>query len=618
MSKVDHSLSLTPPSEMSGLQRFGALVTGLGILALLTGFLSATPVSPWLTMGTACVFLATAGILSTVDRQKYRQFIMLCLAVGIISLVFLVLRVNLPGWVMFFLIFGLTAVGALIYFWSSFGKGPAGIKNNGVFHSQATRQAGVISWILAILFTGFYTCLYWFPDQLFGLISATDPLCYALTGSHSFWIDASGNVQDVSPWFTYTFIYTMAVTVMGVRFLLRYRHSNYQIVRTLCVTFFQLVLAFALPYLFEALNHKQADSFQPYVKRYVPVYRDYEKAKTTYFTLKDSVDLMGSSGDLGALELQLMETKYLAMQHAAKRYYEENVAPYRPQFKQHYFTYFWPLGYSSLQPGTLEDYLGETPWDGVQVPHDRQGEADRYRLETKAGLGTFGWVAVGFSVFMSFIGVVILTYFFGKRWYCSFVCGCGGLAETAGDAFRHQSDKSLRAWQIERWSIHSVLVLITLITCLLLVDWKLHFLGDGLKNNLTSGYGFLIGSVFAGAIGTGFYPILGSRIWCRFGCPQAAILGLLQRYFSRFRITTNGGQCISCGNCSTYCEMGIDVKAYAQRGENIVRASCVGCGVCSSVCPRGVLNLENGPLDTRFNGLEPISVSAEEIKVNDR
>jgi Pyruvate/2-oxoacid:ferredoxin oxidoreductase delta subunit len=76
---------------------------------------------------------------------------------------------------------------------------------------------------------------------------------------------------------------------------------------------------------------------------------------------------------------------------------------------------------------------------------------------------------------------------------------------------------------------------------------------------------------------------------------MAAILGLQQRFFSRFRITTNGGQCISCGQCSAYCEMGIDVKWYAQRGQNVVRASCVGCGVCATVCPRGVLRLENGP-----------------------
>ncbi len=64
------------------------------------------------------------------------------------------------------------------------------------------------------------------------------------------------------------------------------------------------------------------------------------------------------------------------------------------------------------------------------------------------------------------------------------------------------------------------------------------------------------------------------------------------------------GQCISCGNCSTYCEMGIDVRAYAQKGENIVRSSCVGCGICSAVCPRGVLKLENGPHQGRNESRE--------------
>ena len=121
---------------------------------------------------------------------------------------------------------------------------------------------------------------------------------------------------------------------------------------------------------------------------------------------------------------------------------------------------------------------------------------------------------------------------------------------------------------------------------------------------LRKSYGFLIGSIFSGVIGTGFYPILGSRVWCRMGCPMAAILGMQQRLFSKFRITTNGGQCISCGNCSTYCEMGIDVRAYAQKGENIVRSSCVGCGICSAVCPRGVLKLENGPMEGRIDGNE--------------
>jgi ferredoxin len=31
----------------------------------------------------------------------------------------------------------------------------------------------------------------------------------------------------------------------------------------------------------------------------------------------------------------------------------------------------------------------------------------------------------------------------------------------------------------------------------------------------------------------------------------------------------NGGQCISCGNCSTYCEMGIDVRSYAEKEKTL-------------------------------------------------
>jgi polyferredoxin len=33
-----------------------------------------------------------------------------------------------------------------------------------------------------------------------------------------------------------------------------------------------------------------------------------------------------------------------------------------------------------------------------------------------------------FGIAMIFIISPILTYFYGKRWYCSWVCGCGGLA----------------------------------------------------------------------------------------------------------------------------------------------------------------------------------------------
>jgi ferredoxin len=63
--------------------------------------------------------------------------------------------------------------------------------------------------------------------------------------------------------------------------------------------------------------------------------------------------------------------------------------------------------------------------------------------------------------------------------------------------------------------------------------------------------------------------------------------------------------------------MGIDVRAYAQKGQNVVRASCVGCGVCAAVCPRGVLRLENGStdIDDRTTELKAIHISREEVKI---
>lgn len=226
-----------------------------------------------------------------------------------------------------------------------------------------------------------------------------------------------------------------------------------------------------------------------------------------------------------------------------------------------------------------------------------------WNLDQLIESGGFGLFVLVWGVVLTIVIVPVMVYFFGKRWYCSWVCGCGGLAETLGDPYRQLSDKSVKAWKFERWIVHGVLVFALLMTGFTLYTY---FSGTqevlGIKTQTIQDiYGFLIGSIFAGVIGTGFYPIFGNRVWCRFGCPLAAYLGIVQRFKSRFRITTNGGQCISCGNCSTYCEQGIDVRAYAQKGENIVRSSCVGCGICSAVCPRGVLKLENGPEKGRIN-----------------
>jgi len=266
---------------------------------------------------------------------------------------------------------------------------------------------------------------------------------------------------------------------------------------------------------------------------------------------------------------------------------------------------FFQIVFAFLIPEIMAS-LGKPGYDfknAFPLDYDFFWEWNLKSLTESGGIGIFILV---WGIVLTLIIVPIMVYFFGKRWYCSWVCGCGGLAETLGDPYRQHSNKSLNAWKLERWLIHTVLVFSVVMT---IVTLYCYFSGTssflGIKSQwIKDTYSFLIGAWFAGVIGTGFYPIFGNRVWCRFGCPLAAYLGFVQRFKSRFRITTNGGQCISCGNCSTYCEQGIDVRSYAQKGENIVRSSCVGCGICSAVCPRGVLKLENGPEDGRINPTE--------------
>ncbi|WP_194767371.1 4Fe-4S binding protein [Tamlana sp. I1] len=493
-------------------------------------------------------------------KQKAAVFIGV---LGLFIFALAIFNVDFPNKTMFLtLSVALISAGVILFANSLYLSKLEGIKNDGVwFKSIASR--GVLAWTIGLFLTGFYIVLYFFPRYLGlgskgaennGLIALFDPLSFLLSG------------RPASQWFVYGTLYTLAILIFGYKFILKYRHNRYQQLRTFSVMFFQLGFAFLIPEFMARLNESP----------------DYN---LPYYDIKS----------------------------------------------------MWPLNYYLFDGWSINGFLSS---------------------------GTLGFTLLIFGILSIFVISPFLTYKYGKRWYCSWVCGCGALAETAGDSFRQLSSKKLSAWKLERWLVHTVLVFsvimtaavvytylgsdpnkfwltrnsfllgvgvfLTLIFTLVFVfkrqelgkDAKygaigffviiaalfaMHYTGTSDKlflvksSSLRSAYGLYIGSIFSGVVGTGFYPILGNRVWCRFGCPMAAVLGFQQRLFSKFRITTNGGQCISCGNCSTYCEMGIDVRAYAQKGENIVRSSCVGCGICAAVCPRGVLKLENDSMEGRIN-----------------
>jgi polyferredoxin len=497
------------------------------------------------------------------DLSTKQKIAVLIGVVGLFILILALFNADFPNKGLFLtLSLGLIATGTIVFANDFYLTKLEGIKNDGVWFKSISSR-GILGWVSGIVLTSFYIVLYFYPEYLgqtasgeanTGLISLFDPLSYLLSG------------RPASQWFVYGTLYTLAILIFGYKFMLKYRHNRYEQLRTGSVMFFQLGFAFLIPEFMARLNESP----------------DYN---LPYYDLKS----------------------------------------------------MWPLNYYLFDSWSINGLLSS---------------------------GTLGLTLLIFGVVSIFVVSPILTYKYGKRWYCSWVCGCGGLAETAGDSFRQLSSKKLSAWKLERWLIHTVLVfsvimttamiytylgkdpskfwlthstflfgvgaILTLVFAVVMIYKRnelgkdarygaigyfvviaalfvMHYTGTSEKifliksSALRSAYGLYIGSIFSGVIGTGFYPIFGNRVWCRFGCPMAAILGFQQRMFSKFRITTNGGQCISCGNCSTYCEMGIDVRAYAQKGENIVRSSCVGCGICSAVCPRGVLKLENDSMEGRIN-----------------
>jgi hypothetical protein len=139
--------------------------------------------------------------------------------------------------------FGLLTAGSLVYF-TRYRRKPAGIQNDGAVLSSLTAR-GAAGWVAGVALTAFYVVLYWFPGLLTNVIPLVDPLSQVLRG------------RPADQWFLYGFLYTLAVGLMGVRAIWKYRQSRYQTVRTISVIFFQLGFAFLLPSLLAKMNEPE-------------------------------------------------------------------------------------------------------------------------------------------------------------------------------------------------------------------------------------------------------------------------------------------------------------------------------------------------------------------------
>lgn len=205
------------------------------------------------------------------------------------------------------------------------------------------------------------------------------------------------------------------------------------------------------------------------------------------------------------------------------------------------------------------------------------------------------WIVWG--ALLSFVIIPFFVLLYGKR-YCTWICGCGGLAETLGDRWRHLAPKGHASITWEKMNAVVLFAAAAITVMMLGRDIVTAFARPA--DFAIVWYRLVVDTWLVGIIPVALYPFFGGKIWCRYWCPLAKMMELFSRVFTRFRwsrfaIHAND-KCIACGECTRYCQVGIDVMRFAMKQEelNTRNSSCIGCGICVTVCPMDVLSF--GPV----------------------
>lgn len=185
------------------------------------------------------------------------------------------------------------------------------------------------------------------------------------------------------------------------------------------------------------------------------------------------------------------------------------------------------------------------------------------------------------GIVLSFVIIPLLVRWHGVR-YCSWICGCGALAETLGDRWRHLASKGEKA---RKWEVAGTFILVAAIVITLGALFDLWG-----SRVLRSCYSWIVDFALVGLIPMALYPFLGGKIWCRYWCPLAKAMHLLSKWYGKLKISASD-KCVQCELCNKYCQVGVDVMKYAKESKSFSNksTSCIGCGICITVCPGKVL-----------------------------
>jgi ferredoxin len=214
----------------------------------------------------------------------------------------------------------------------------------------------------------------------------------------------------------------------------------------------------------------------------------------------------------------------------------------------------------------------------------------------------FNWKPLSWWLVIGGVQTFVLIPWMVRRWgkgaYCGWICSCGALAETMGDAHRQKMPHG-PVWNRLNMVGQAILAICFALFAMRIVTWtwpQSSFAQSVAKvydaafySHSVYDYYHVVDMFLAGIVGVGMYFWFSGRVWCRFACPLAALMHIYAR-FTRFRIFADKKKCISCNVCTSVCHQGIDVMSFANKGLPMQDPECVRCSACVQACPTGTLS----------------------------
>lgn len=192
-----------------------------------------------------------------------------------------------------------------------------------------------------------------------------------------------------------------------------------------------------------------------------------------------------------------------------------------------------------------------------------------------------------YPISLLIFGLLAFSALFLGRWFCGYVCFIGSLQEWIYQALHPNCRAVVKINYIDERRLGWLKYLILLATIVLIFS-GMSYVYMGFCPVLSLGWLktiFITGIITLGVILIGGLFI--ERFWCRYLCPYAALLNIIQIIgkkvkIKQYKINRNLETCIDCMICCKVCPMNINLL----EAEEIEHENCIKCFRCSQKCPK--------------------------------